>query len=124
MTGVVCGTVPQVCRKYICCILAICWLSGLFYGIFVFYYAESSVVSLMRRTLVSSVSIVGLLSNLLIPFLFTVYAVYYSMSWLLFPVCFWEAFSVSFVMTGVCMAFGSAGWLVRSMILLCMLIKR
>lgn len=119
MAGYVCGNVPHLNRRYVRCLLAICWISGLLCGIFMFYNAGPPVASMMRRTLASSVSIVGLLSNLLIPFLFSVYAVSASMPWLIFLICFFEAGVFSFVSAGICVAFGSAGWLVRSMLMLC-----
>ena len=104
-------------RKYGYRILALCWLLGLVCGALLFLQAGSSVLSLMRRVVWNPVSISGLLSNLLIPFLFTVYAVYTSVLWLIFPVCIMEATLHSFCLAGLYQAFSSAGWLVCGLVL-------
>ena len=99
------------------CLLPICWFFGLSCGIFLFLYAGTPVVSLMRRAPVASVSIVSLFGIGLIPFLFTAYAVFISELWLLFLICFCKAFLFSFVFTGISVAFSSAGWLMCTLLL-------
>lgn len=96
--------------------LAACFLSGLFFGVWMSYGVEFS-VSLMRGVMDSAVSIVSLLGVLLLPLLFSALAVYFSKPRWLFGIAFLKAFSFAFVSAGICTGFGSAGWLVRSLIL-------
>lgn len=67
----------------------------------------------MRTAASCGVSIPGLLSANLLPLLFSAFAVYISQIWLLVPIAFWKAFQFSYVGMGVMAAFGSAGWLIR-----------
>lgn len=97
--------------------LSVCWAAGTVCGIFFFLYAGTPLVSLMRRTLVGSVSIVSLFGIGLIPFLFTAYAVFVSKLQLVYGICFLKAFLFSFVSIGISVAFASAGWLARSLLL-------
>ena len=55
---------------------------------------------------------VSLWIPVLMPLLFSGFAVYAGWSVLLIPVAFWKALSFSYVATGVISAWGSAGWLV------------
>ena len=97
--------------------LAVFWIVGLICGIFLFLYAGTPVVSLMRRILCSSVSIVSLFGIGLIPFLFTAYAVIFSGQWLIFAICFCKACLLGFVSAGIWFTFASAGWLLWSLLL-------
>jgi len=108
---------PFVCRKCRGFLLASCWLLGLVCGWLLFHYAGTICEALMRRIVISPVSISGLLSSFLIPFLITVYSVCFSMPWIIFPVCFLKGVSFSFVSSGIWKAFSSAGWLVQSVLL-------
>ena len=98
-------------------LLSICWLVGLSCGIFLFLYAGTPVISLMRRAPVGSVSIVSLFCIGLLPFLFTACAVFVSELRLLFLICFCKAFLFSFAFTGISVAFFSAGWLICILLL-------
>lgn len=118
MIRVDCSAVSPVCRKYGCWILALCWLLGLICGSLLFLHAGPSFLTLMRRIIFIPVSISGLLSNLLIPFLITVYSVYFSMLWLIFFVCFLEGAALSWSAAGILVAFSSAGWLIHWLVLL------
>lgn len=107
-------------------LLALCWISGLLCGFFLFLQAGAPVVSLMRRILLDSVSIVSLFSIRFIPFLFTAYAVFISEVRLVFPICFTRAMIYAYVSLGIYSAFDSAGWLIRILVLfgdsLCMVV--
>ncbi len=98
-------------------LLAICWLAGLVCGMLLSLYAGTPIFSMMRSALYAPVSIVSLLITGLIPFLFTAFAVFISKPWLIFAICFCKACLVSFVSTGISAAYGSAGWLVCSLLL-------
>ena len=89
------------------------WLSGLASGAAASIYAGDSLVSMMRAASVGCVSISGLLSVLVLPLLFSAFAVYIRQIRLLFPIIFIKAFSFSFVSMALDSSFGSAGWLMR-----------
>lgn len=115
---------PYRRRNGCCFVLAFCWLAGLVCGILVCLSAGSSLSSWMRSTVFGSVSIVSLLFAAILPFLLSAFAVYISKPALLLVICFCKAFLFSFVSLGVYQAFGSAGWLIRLLLLFsdCMLI--
>ena len=117
MTRVEYGVNSPFSRRYGCRILALCWVFGLIAGAFLFLQAGPFSFSLMHRIIGSPVSIVGLLSNLLIPFLFTVFAVYSSLFCLSFPICFTEGVLFSFCFAGISRTFSSAGWMLRWIVL-------
>lgn len=104
---------PLWWRKYSFLFLAFCWTAGLLSGAAVYLSAEKSLDSLMRGALGRPVSIVSLLCVTILPFLLSAFAVYISKPWLLLPVSFGDAFVLCFVSLGVMQCGGSAGWLVR-----------
>ncbi len=108
---------PQRRRKVCRFLLACMWLSGLLCGTLVYLSAEDSLISQMRSCVYAPVSIIGLLCGILLPFLFSAFAVYFSMPVLLFPICFGKAFLFSYISAGILFAFGSAGWLIRYLVL-------
>ena len=88
------------------------WLAGFLLGGFFLPYAGDSYLLLMRSAVSSPVSIVGLFSGVLLPFLISAFAVYLSMPLVLACTCFLKAFSFSVCAGAVFSAFGSAGWLI------------
>ena len=117
MTSVTCDVFSTFCRRYSYGILALCRLSGIVCGVFLFLKAGPSSFLMMRRVIETPVSIVGLLSNLLFPFLITVYSVFIFSSWLIFAVCFLDGVLLSWFAAGISVAFSSAGWLLCSFLL-------
>ena len=91
-----------------CCFGAVC-------GILAAFRSEESFLSLMRMAVTSHVSIVGLTVSALLPFLFAAFAVYLGQPFFLCILCFFRMFAFTFL--GCCfhLAFGSAGWLLRSL---------
>jgi hypothetical protein len=81
---------------------------------------ETSTISttLMRGCIASSVSIVSLVYSLLLPYLAVLLAAIYSNSFALFPICFIKFFSFSFMLMGLRLAFGPAGWLMCVLLML------
>lgn len=100
----------QSCRSTI---LALFWISGLIAGAAAYFFAGHFLSSLMHGILSGSVSIVSLLCVTVLPFLFSAFAVYICEPRLLYPICFGKAFLFSVVSMAVWISFGSAGWLVR-----------
>lgn len=103
-------------RKIRISILAFCWCGGIAAGLLLARYADEFQFSLMRRAAVCPVSIVGLLSVLL-PFLFTAFAVFVSNWWLIPCLAFCKGLLFGYHACIVTAAFGSAGWLVRYLLL-------
>lgn len=93
--------------------LACAWILGLVSGTLFSFFTGNHLVSLMRAAVFSRVSIVGLLSALTLPVLFSAFAVYILQPWLLIPIAFFKAFLFSYLSFGLLAAFGSAGWLIH-----------
>lgn len=108
--------IPQQ-RKWPSVVLACFWSGGFVFGILFFFLAGDSFVSLMRRASCCRVSIVSLLMANLLPFLISALAVYIHKPWLLYGCAFFRSCLLGFVSMGTLMAFGSAGWLVRLLLM-------
>jgi len=96
--------------------VSLCWVAGLLLGAIFAVDMGSSISSLMRQVSVGRASIVGLFSSAILPFLLAVYAVYIDKRNLLFLICFFKAFLISFSGWIVRDLYGSAGWLLQPMI--------
>lgn len=92
--------------------LALVWILGLFSGLAAGIMSETISFPLMRSTVFSAVSIVGLFHTLL-PFLLSAVAMVLHAPGMLLPLCFGKAFLSSYASFAICRAFGTAGWLVR-----------
>ena len=99
-------------RKLRTIILAFCWCAGLLTGCYFANCAGNTHYSMMRRAASCSVSIAGLVVVLL-PFLFSAFAVYLSKTWLFLPLSFFKAFRFAYLAGIVSASYGSAGWLIR-----------
>ncbi len=71
----------------------------------------------MRSALLAPVSIVGLLSIWTLPFLLSAFVVFLGRPLWLLLICFSKAFCYAFVSLGFFLAFGTAGWLARILLL-------
>jgi hypothetical protein len=113
MAGFLFSDSGSLCRKFGRFILALFWIIGLVFGVWSFRFSGAASISLARRAVSSSVSAVGLYLCLLLPLLFSAYAVYSSSPWLIFVLAFCKGCAYSWVAAMVSAAFGSSGWLVR-----------
>jgi len=104
--------IHSISRKYASTFLALWWFLGLCSGIACYLFSSSSLVSLMVSAVHCRISIFGLFISIFLPFLFAVFAVFVSHSFLLDALCFLKAASFSFVSMAVVAGYGSAGWLV------------
>lgn len=104
---------PLVQRRMKCILLAFMWLSGLICGSLFAIKHDQSLESLMHAAFSGSVSIVGMLIVVFWPYLFSAFAVFYSVPKLVFLFAFTETFSFGYCIWGVCTVYGEAGWLVR-----------
>ena len=102
-----------------CCrwLLALSWITGLFVGAFIAYLAGDPLFSLMRMALCRPVSIVSLLLTTCLPFLISAIAVYISKPDLLPLIALLKGVSFSMVSIAVFHAFGTAGWMMRSLVM-------
>lgn len=105
----------EVSRRSCKLFLILCWLIGLWCGIFVAAGADN-IVSLMRACCDAGVSIVGLLFIPLFPFLISAVAVYFSLPWLLCLTAFFKSLLSVFCTCVIFRAFKGAGWLIWPML--------
>lgn len=108
---------PIFSRKDTKAFLAFAWILGLITGSFFSVSASNSFLSAMLSAASGRLSISGLLSAMLLPLLFSAFAVYISKEWLLIPIAFLKAFSFAYLGVGVMMAYGQAGWLIRCLLM-------
>lgn len=88
------------------------WLFGFAFGAVVVYALPGSSVSLMRDTLLNPASLIGSSVAVFIPFLLSIVFLSFSNLKLYFAAVFAKAFSFGFVLCGIKLLFGGAGWLV------------
>lgn len=108
---------PSWWRRGCVLLLALFWCIGLLCGCAASRQAEAYLVPLMSAAAAHRVSIVGLLAVLLLPLLFSAFAVFISEPRLLLAAAFLKAFTFGFTAWGITVAFGMAGWLIRSLLL-------
>lgn len=113
MSGFLIPSRPTGSRRTAAFLLALSFLSGLCFGALTSFDASHYFIPAMRVASKDCVSIIGLLSALLLPFLFSAIAVYIKKPALLYLIAFCQAFLLAFVGAGVLLSFGSAGWLMR-----------
>jgi len=104
---------PRHFRKRYLFLLAFVWLFGLLCGVGFSGFAGDSYVSLMRSASACSVSIVSLLSVSLLPFLLSAFFVYLHSFAFICGLCFMKGCLFVFVSMGLYLSYGSAGWLLR-----------
>ncbi len=104
-------------RKGRCFFLALAWAAGLLSGVLLFLHADTSFLSLMHRVRTVPVSIVGLVSVLVFPFLISAFSVYSSLDWVLYLAALGKGFGYCLAVLSCAAAFGSAGWLICPLLL-------
>ena len=92
-------------------------LLGFSVGFYFFENAGKLPVHMMRVALCCNVSISSLLCSVFLPFLLSFLSIYFSKQWLLYPICFWKYFFFGFSANCLLHAFGSAGWLIQSLLM-------
>ena len=102
--------------QFLSIILALFWLAGVSAGCFISRINPLIFDSMMRSACKSGVSIVWLTLMTLVPLFVVSAAVYFRLHFLIYPLCAIRAFCFSVCFTGIYIAFGSAGWLVRSLL--------
>ena len=96
-------------RKVYTILLALCFLTGLGFGVVAYLSAEEALQSMMRSSLYCPVSITSLLIVTCLPFILSVLAVFLSQPTLILAIGFGKAFLFSFVAMGLCDCLQSTG---------------
>lgn len=99
-------------RKPSTIVLAFVLCVGYFLGAVLALLSDQFSVSLMHTAVLSRGSIVSILSVLLLPFLFTAFAVFVRRYQLLVPIAFFRAVIFSYVCSVIVCIYGSSGWLI------------
>lgn len=97
-------------------ILAICFISGLTFGA-AFSVSADSMAQLIPAALSAPGSLTGLLSAALLPFLLSALVVFMGRPLFLLPIAFCKAFLAGFLGCSILQFYGSAGLLVRGLLL-------
>lgn len=97
--------------------LAFFFIMGLTSSGILYICADSSCFLSMDGLLSASISIVGLASVWFVPFLFSAFAVYFGHRWLLLPIAFGKAFSVTWIALCICRTYGSGAWVALSILM-------
>lgn len=97
--------------------LAFSWALGLSVGLILVSTVQESVFSLMRAAACCRVSIVGLIVLLIFPLFLSAFAVFLSIPVMLLPIACFKGIALAFCALGVVYAFGSAGWLIRMLLM-------
>ena len=108
---------PEIRHSGPVLVLAAFFFLGHFLGVWFSGLASEHLSSAMRTVVSSRVSIIGLLSSVVLPFLISAFAVFLGRPVLLFPIAFWKAFLFSYLGFGLNTAWGSAGWLISPLVM-------
>lgn len=98
-------------------VLAIIWSLGILFGLYTAYFTSASVLVLLRSSLYSPLSLIGLIMSQTIPLVLTCIACRISKYFLVLPLAFFKAFAFTFCLFSIEVAFGDAGWLTRLLIM-------
>lgn len=106
-----------ILRRGSATVLAFTLCCGFLFGSLFAALSGSFSFSMMRTAMISRVSIVSLFAVMLLPLLFTAYAVWSGRLWLVIPVAFCKAVSFGFLGASVMCVQGNSGWLLRLLFL-------
>lgn len=108
---------PEPGRRKRILVLSFSFFLGHLLGVWISGTASELFLSEMRRATESPVSIIGLLSPSVLPFLFSAFAVYGKRPVFLIPIAFCKAFLFSYVGYRWWITWGQAGWLVTGLVM-------
>ena len=95
-------------------VLAYLWFLGLFLG-YRLQYSSGNSTTLIYSCVSLPLTLTGLFISVALPFVLCVFAASFRLHFLLYLIVFFKAFFLGFSLAGVCFAFGSAGWLIRTL---------
>ena len=102
-------------RKYATTLLAFSWIIGFCFGLSAILVGGCNAV--LYQAVDLKPSFFSIISVLLLPMLISLLAVFAGQRWLIFPLAFLKALSFAYVGWSVVVTFGSAGWLVRLLLM-------
>ena len=102
-------------RKYAIPCLACSWILGLISGLWAVRFVDFDLPGLEDSF--HSYTLFGVISVALLPVLISTMVVFVERSWLLLPFSFLKAFSFAYVGSLVTGGYGSAGWLIQSLLM-------
>lgn len=111
--------ITSLLRKKVVVWLIFCWTIALFLGTSLAYYAVPPLLDSVYPGMFFRASTPGALAASFLPFLLSAFAVSLSRPCLLVAVCFCKGFAFSFVGQAMYLVFGTAGWLIRFLVLFC-----
>ena len=115
MNRFVFSQLPSKCRKYGTSILACSWTLGLVFGIC--SVASGSFGPVFQQAADLSPSFFSIISVLFLPLVISLLALFAGWRWVIFPLAFLKALSFAYVGWSILAAFGSAGWLIRLLLM-------
>ena len=108
----------RIDRRNLCKLLVLpVWISSLTLGILTARYSAHFLTPMVQSAVGLEPTFPALFRSAVLPFLLSAFAVFLSEPWLLLPICSMKAFGFGFCASGVYLAFGTAGWLVRFLFL-------
>ena len=102
-------------RKYGTSILASCWTLGLVFGLCA--VAAGSFNPAFEQAADLPPSFFSIISVLLLPIVISLLTLFAGQRWLIFPLAFLKALCFAFVGWSIVITFGSAGWLIRLLLM-------
>ena len=103
------------CRKYDTSLLACSWTFGLVFGIC--SVTVGSFSPAFQQAVDVTPSFFSIISVLLLPLVISLLALYAGWRWVIFPLAFLKALAFAYVGWSVVITFGSAGWLIRLLLM-------
>ena len=98
------------------CFLAFLWIGCLLGGMYI-ASSDSNLLSLMRIAPKCNVSIVGLAAVLILPVMISIIGLIYQKSAVIYILSAIKAFASGYLLYGVIICYGYAGWLIRTLLL-------
>lgn len=102
-------------RKCATSILAFSWAGGLAAGLCAMVSGSFSPAFFLAADVLPS--FFSIISVLLLPIVITLLALFIGQGWLIFPLAFFKALAFSYVGWSIVVTFGSAGWLIRLLLM-------
>ncbi len=107
----------RIWAKNSVCFLAFIWTFSVFTGIILGSKSVPLYTSLMLSAASGPMSIAWMFLIFVLPLVFTIISIRFKVSFLILPLALVKGFFYGFLSASVCSAFGSASWLVCSMLL-------
>lgn len=108
---------PRRSRKKTWLVLALIWCLGLVPGLAVGIKAGEPFWCVLREAPYGVASVMGLIGAMMFPMVLSALVLWLEQTWCLYLLAFAKAFLLACTGAGIVMAYGSAGWLVRMLLM-------